>query len=298
MNSSLRHLNALRAFEAAARHQSISKAADELNVSHSVVSQHVKTLEDWFGAELFVRSGNSITLSESGRALLPRVSSGMQTLKDACSDLLRTTQKDTLIVSAEPALASQWLRKRVTEFCEKYPKINVDLRPAWQPPRLGDGHADLVIHFETRLPTTGARIHRLFPIDGYPACAPRVRDQLIGEEGCVNWNEVPLIHDNGHEIWHQWYLTHEPGSNRWQQGRLYSDLSLAIDAALDGEGIILADDFLCEKEMLKGTLVQMDPRKIRCVWYSVAMPKRATRKPAAKTFSEWLRLCCVNHVGD
>ncbi|MES0827996.1 LysR family transcriptional regulator [Ruegeria sp. SCP11] len=294
MNSSLRHLNALRAFEAAARHQSISRAAEELNVSHSVVSQHVKTLEDWFGTELFVRSGNRITLSEDGRALLPRISSGMQTLKDACSDLLRATQKGTLIVSAEPALASLWLRKRITEFCAEFPKIDVDLRPAWQPPQLGEDHADIIIHFETRLPTADARIQRLFPIDGYPACAPHVREQLISEDGNIDWQEAPLVHDNGREIWHQWYLTYEPGSNRWQQGRLYSDLSLAIDAALDGEGIILADDVLCGKEMRSGTLVQLDARQIRCVWYSVALPKKSSRKPAVETFSNWLMLATEN----
>ena len=288
MSTSLRHLNALRAFEAAARHQSIARAAAELNVSHSVVSQHVKNLEAWFGTELFIRSGNRITLSDDGRALLPRVSGGFQTLKDACSGLLRATQKGTLTVSAEPALASLWLRKHVTEFCKEFPKIDIDLRPAWQPPQLGEGHADLIVHFETRLPSTGVRTHQLFPIDGYPACAPELRDKLLVGMGSMNWSEAPLVHDNGREIWQKWFATHEPGSYRWEHGRVYSDLSLAIDAALDGEGIILADETLCEKEVKSGTLVKLDERQIRCVWYSIAVPRRTTRKPAADTFAGWL----------
>lgn len=288
MTASLRHLNALRAFEAAARHQSISKAADELNVSHSVVSQHVRNLEAWFGTDLFVRSGNRIILSEDGRALLPRISGGFQTLSDACSDLLRATQKGTLTISAEPALASLWLRKRVTEFCIEFPNIDIDLRPAWQPPKFGEDHADMIIHFETRVPTTGARLHRLFPIDGYPACAPAVRDRLLVQTGAVNWHDAPLIHDNGREIWHSWFAEHEPSNTRWQQGRVYSDLSLAIDAAVDEEGIILADDALCSKEMKTGALVKLDTRQIRCVWYSIATPRKALRKPAVDTFTEWL----------
>lgn len=288
MSTSLRHLNALRAFEAAARHQSIARAAAELNVSHSVVSQHVKNLEAWFGTELFNRAGNRIILNDAGRALLPRVSGGFQVLKDACSDLLRATQEGALTVSAEPALASLWLRKRVTEFCGEFPKIDIDLRPAWQPPRLGEGHADLIVHFETRLPTTGVRTHQLFPIDGYPACAPELRDKLLAGADGMKWQEAPLVHDNGREIWQKWFATHEPGSYRWEQGRVYSDLSLAIDAALDGEGIILADETLCEKEMKSGTLVKLDGRQIRCVWYSIAVPRRPTRKLAADTFTAWL----------
>lgn len=288
MTTSLRHLNALRAFEAAARHQSIASAAKELNVSHSVVSQHVRNLEAWFGTDLFVRSGNRIILSDDGRALLPRISGGFQTLSDACSDLLRATQKGTLIVSAEPALASFWLRKRITEFCEEFPKIDIDLRPAWQPPRLGDDHADMIIHFETRLPATGVRRHRLFPIDGYPACAPSVRERLLPQDGKVNWSEAPLIHDNGRETWHNWYSEHEPENAQWQKGRVYSDLSLAIDAAVDEEGIVLADDILCAKEIGSGALVLLDNRKIRCVWYAIATPRKASRKPAVDTFTEWL----------
>lgn len=288
MSTSLRHLNALRAFEAAARHQSIAKAAAELNVSHSVISQHVKNLEAWFGTDLFIRSGNRITLTEDGRALLPRVSGGFQVLKDACSDMLRATQKGTLTVSAEPALASLWLRKRITEFCEEFPKVDIDLRPAWQPPRIGEGYADLIIHFETRLPSAGVRKYQLFPIDGYPACSPELYDRLKLQEEGVNWSEAPLVHDNGREIWQKWFATHEPGKVQWEQGRVYSDLSLAIDAALDGEGIILADETLCAREVRSGSLVKLDDRQIRCVWYAIAVPRQATRKPAADTFAAWL----------
>lgn len=288
MSTSLRHLNALRAFEAAARHQSIAKAAAELNVSHSVISQHVKNLEAWFGTDLFIRSGNRITLSDDGRALLPRVSGGFQVLKDACSDMLRATQKGTLTVSAEPALASLWLRKRITEFCEEFPKVDIDLRPAWQPPRLGEGHADLIVHFETRLPSAGVRKHQLFPIDGYPACSPELYDRLKVQEEGVNWSEAPLVHDNGREIWQKWFAAHEPRNVQWEQGRVYSDLSLAIDAALDGEGVILADETLCAREVKSGSLVKLDDRQIRCVWYAIAVPRQATRKPAADTFAAWL----------
>ncbi|MCB4457991.1 LysR family transcriptional regulator [Leisingera sp. McT4-56] len=287
MLGSLRHLNALRAFEAAARHSSFARAAAELNVSHSVISQHIKTLEQWLGTELFRRLGNRVELSEDGRALLPQVSNGFQVLNDACDGLLRMTQSGTLVVSAEPALASLWLRKRITEFCEEYPKIDIDLRPAWQPPQLGEGHADVVIHFETRQSAGEGQQQRLFPIIGFPACTPELHNRLLADGPC-DWNSVPLVHDNGREIWHKWFSAHQPSSLCWQEGRVYSDLSLAIEAAVDGEGVVLADEVLCAKALQSGALVKLDPRQIECVWYTVASPNSTREGTAADSFVSWL----------
>ncbi len=288
MDTSLRHLNALRVFEVAARHSSFAKAGAELNVSHSVVSQHIRNLELWFGTDLFIRHGNRVELTEDGRRLQPQLSSGFQVLKDACESLLRVSQHATLTISAEPALASLWLRKRITEFCTLYPRIDIELRPAWQPPQLGDGHADMIIHFETRLPNKAAKLIRLFPIDGFPACAPDLKSRMTKDGDALGWMSSSLVHDNGREIWHQWFSAHQPDMAIWQKGRVYSDLSLAIDAAVDGEGIILADDILCRKELETGALVKCDQRQIRCVWYSLAVSKRMTGNSALGVFTAWL----------
>lgn len=288
MENTLRHLNALRVFEAAARHSSFAKAAAELNVSHSVVSQHIRNLELWFGTDLFVRHGNRVELSDDGRDLHPQIASGMQTLTDASEALLRKTRSGTLVVSAEPAVASLWLRKRITEFCGLFPRIEVDLRPAWTPAQIGEGHADMIIHFATRMPQSGVRKDDLFPIDGYPAATPQVRDRLLGEEGAIDWDKAGLVHDNGKEVWHKWYAAHQPESPGWRKGKVYSDLSLAIDAAVDGEGVILADDILCQREIASGQLVRLDQRKVRCVWYQVAVHKGASKSAASSVFKDWL----------
>lgn len=287
MHAPLRHLNALRAFEAAARHSSFARAAAELNVSQSVISQHIKTLEQWLGAELFHRLGNRVELSDAGRALLPQTSNGFQILNDACDRVLRTTRSGTLVVSAEPALASLWLRKRITEFCKEYPRIDIDLRPAWHPPQFGDGHADVVIHFETRQPAGSGHQYRLFPIIGFPACAPELHQRLSALGPC-DWGNVPLVHDNGREIWHQWFAAHEPSSMQWQDGRVYSDLSLAIEAAIDGEGLVLADEVLCARALQSGALKRFDPRHIECVWYTAALPNSTRKGMAADGFVSWL----------
>lgn len=264
-------------------------AASELNVSHSVVSQHVKNLEEWFGADLFSRHGNRVELTATGRALMPQVASGLQTLTDACEVILRKSQSGAVLVSAEPALASLWLRKHISEFCALYPRIEVDLRPAWTPELIADGQADMIIHFATRMPASDVEKFDLFPIDGYPAATPQVRDVLINASGAIDWSGAALVHDNGRETWHKWFAAFEPRSQAWRKGRVYSDLSLAIDAAADGEGVILADDILCKQEMASRRLVRLDERSVRCVWYQVALPRNTARKPAAETLRNWLR---------
>ncbi|WP_323769045.1 LysR family transcriptional regulator [Antarctobacter sp.] len=288
MRNTLRHLNALRVFEAAARHSNFAKAASELNVSHSVVSQHIKNLELWFGTELFIRHRNRVELSENGRDLLPQIASGLQTLTDASESLLRKTRSGAVVVSAEPAIASLWLRKRITEFCSLFPRIEVDLRPAWTPAQIGEGHADIGIHFETRMPGSGVLKERLFPIDGFPAATPHLSAKLTSQDDTIDWNRAILIHDNGKETWHKWYSAHEPQSPGWRSGKVYSDLSLAIDAAIDGEGVILADDILCERELLSGQLVRMDKRAIRCIWYEIGLDKNTSGSSASSFFKNWL----------
>lgn len=281
-------MNALRVFEAAARHSSFAKAGAELNVSHSVVSQHIRNLEQWLGTDLFVRYGNRVELSDNGRDLLPQIASGLQTLTDACETLLRKTQSGTVVVSAEPALASLWLRKRITDFSALYPGIEVDLRPAWTPARMDEGDADMIVHFETRIPKRGVENRKLFPIDGYPAATPEVRDTLPKSGAVFDWDRMNLVHDNGKETWHKWYAAHEPASEGWRQGRIHSDLSLAIDAAVDGEGVVLADDILCHREMSSGRLVRLDARSVRCIWYQIAVPKGISKSSASAFFRDWL----------
>lgn len=288
MSSSLRHLNALRAFEAAARHSSFAKAAGELHISHSVVSEHVKNLELWLGTELFIRHGNRITLSEDGRSLLPHLTKAFQILRDACYGLLRMSQSGALTIVAEPAIATRILRQRISAFCTEFPHVEVDLIPAWQAPQLGEGHADMIIHFDTRMPASGAVVRKLFPIDGYPACTSELKEQLMSRNGEVDYSDLPLIHDNGRQIWQQWYSTFYPDCMAWQHGRVHSNLSLAIEAAVDGEGVVLADDILCARELKSGALVKLDARETRCIWYSMAVAKDTSPNTAVVSFQNWL----------
>lgn len=288
MHSSLRHLNALRAFEAAARHSSISKAAAELNVSHSVVSQHVRNLEEWFGTKLFKRTGNRIELTIEGRQFEPQVAHGLQLLSDACSNLLQSSQVGSIVISAEPALATRWLRRKLTQFSEQFPKIDCHMRADWQVPDLIEGQVDVAIHFEERIQRLQADSSQLFPLEGFPACAPDVYEKIDFSNGPNDFLKLPVIHDNGRHIWQQWFSEHAPDSELWKSGNVLSDLALAIDAAVDGEGVFLADKVICKRELNSGLLKPIDNRSIHCTWYRIATGQNIAQNSPAMTFRNWL----------
>ncbi len=285
----LSFLNAIRAFEAAARHESLVKAANELNVSHSVISRHIRNLEEWLGADLFVRTGNRVYLTENARMISPKITSSMFDIREAFETIRQSRDLRKLSVSAEPAFASRWLRRHASKFRSENPDTNLEIKASWAPEKFDDEQSDVFIHFESRLDPRGTVGVRLFPIMGYPACAPNLYETLT-REGNQNWVlDAPLVHDHGHNIWRNWFDRHEPEHNVWQKGQVYADLSLAIDAAIDGEGVILADDEICRKEFETGTLIRLDDRVVECVWYCYRTPHDRSPSRAVETFLGWLK---------
>lgn len=279
-------LNAIRAFEAAARHESLAKAASELGVSHTVVSRHVRNLEQWLEAPLFVRSGNRVVLTEDARAASPKVTAAFQSINDTFDALRGAPRRSRIRVRAEPAFATRWLRRHAHGFRAEHPHFEIDIEAARTLPNRWDGMADVVIHFEERLPAAAGTALRLFPIDAYPACSAAFAGLSAGAP--VDLRALPLVHDHGLDMWRAWFARYEPGSEAWRNGRVYSDLSLAIDAAVDGEGVFLADDIVCATELETGALVRLDDRTLRCTWYGAAFAEATASAPAIAAFRSWL----------
>lgn len=281
-------LSALRAFEAASRYESFAKAADELCVSHSAVSQHIRMLEDSLQVKLFVRLGNRVALTEEGHALKPRIGEAFAIMAESCAYASRVSDSQSINVSAEPAFATRWLRPRLASFRTAHPDISVYLNAGWDPGSAQATSADIVIHFESWLNHPGYQVKRLFPIDGYPACSPAFLEQqgAIGEPAGLI--ELPLIHDNSRMIWRRWFNEFVPDSDAWKHGYVYTDLSLAIDAAMDGEGIFLADDILCAHEIESGALIKALPETMRCAWYCIGTHSERAADPAIDYFRDWV----------
>lgn len=283
------YLNALRAFEAAARHESLSKAAIELNVSHSVVSQHVRNLEEWMDKPLFIRFGNRVELTEDARFFATRISEAFSLLSEACGNYKGTSGELSLNITAEPAFARRWLRRRLANFQSLHPKIRVNLRSDATPPNLKDGTTDVAIHFESLLLNEGSSQDRILPIDAFPACSPAFLEKnphVRNDSQAIL--SLPLVHDNGRTVWRQWFNKYYPDSNAWEKGPVHSDLLLALDSALDGEGIFLADDLIFKREMKSGSLIQLDVRRLLCTWYCAVYNDTKPSNPAILAFRKWL----------
>lgn len=291
MKNNLQYLNAMRAFEAAARHISFAAAAKELNVSHSVISRHVRNLELWYEVDLFRRSGNHVELSEDGHVLFSEISKPFQILRDASEKFTARTRnnKVSLTVSAEPAIASRWLRRRITAYCAEYQNVEVDLMPTWRPQASDGTKTDLAVHFAGRMPETEAVEESLFPVVAYPACSPKL---LAGCDRSADvdqiFHDLPLVHDNGRRIWQNWFADHQPESNQWETGKVYSDFLLAIGAAVDGEGVILADEIICAAEYKAGSLIRLDERGTKCTDYVISQISTGTTSAAAMNLKDWL----------
>ncbi|MDO6728201.1 LysR family transcriptional regulator [Cognatishimia sp. 1_MG-2023] len=291
MKNNLQYLNAMRAFEAAARHVSFAAASSELNVSHSVISRHVRNLELWYEVDLFVRSGNHVELSEEGHVLFSEIRKPFQVLRDASEKFTARTRnnKVSLTVSAEPAVAARWLRRQITAYCDEVKNVEVDLLPTWRPQGAEGTKTDLAVHFAGRLPGAENAEESLFPVLGYPACSPKLIEGL--ESDCdfdTLAEQLPLVHDNGRRIWQNWFAQHRPGSDLWEEGKVYTDFSLAIGAAVDGEGIILADDIICASEFRNGSLVRIDERGTKCTEYVISQLADKSTQSAAEALKNWL----------
>lgn len=291
------YLNALRAFESAARYESFTKASVELNVSQTVVSQHIKRLEDWLGTKLFVRFGNRVELTEQGRLFAPTIAEAFQLIRDSCSDLRSKKRVQKLTVAAEPALASRWLRRQLSDFHKLNPHVTVDLQSSRSPLNLRGNTIDAVVHFERRLTGFVGKKERLLPLDGYPVCSPKLLERLnLTEQTKTDIRTLPLVHDNGKTIWRLWFQAHAPESDNWEEGTVYSDLSLALDATLDGEGVLLGNDVFCAREIEAGNLIKLSDQSIRCTWYSLATEEIGNASPALSAFCCWLKDTAENAV--
>ncbi|WP_413693515.1 LysR family transcriptional regulator [Psychromonas sp. KJ10-2] len=285
MNQRLPPLSSLKAFHSASIRESFAEAARELCVSQSAISQQIRVLEESLGVKLFKRLGNKVQLTDAGESLSIQVNQAFTLLSEACLKTSLIATQKSLVINAEHAMASRWLRPRLAKFRQLNPDAKITLNLGWEPNHASE--VDIVIHFEERFNTEKYELTRLLPIDCYPACSSSFyqnnADRLLN-----NIEQVPLVHDNSRTIWMQWFNKYLPNSNSWKHGYVYSDLSLALEAALDGEGLFLADDIICKQEIESGALVKVSSQSLVTAWYCIAVSKANKSNLFIDEFIEWM----------
>ena len=251
-------LPALRAFALAARHLSIKRAADVLNVTPGAVSQQIKNLEQALGTRLFTRLNRRIELTAAGAAYLPAIRAAFEEIANATGRLRATQQR--LHVSAPPSFAAHWLLRRLDRFRVRHPELELAIEASTGLANFRDDGIDLAIRYgRGRYP--GLRVDRLFAVRLVPVCSPTLLRGRGAAAREAALREHPLLHDAGRRNWRLWLQAQglagpESGIDP-QRGPSFSDQTFMLQAAVLGQGIALAPDVLIADDVAERRLVRL-----------------------------------------
>ncbi|POU03971.1 glycine cleavage system transcriptional regulator GcvA [Pseudescherichia vulneris] len=252
MSKRLPPLNALRVFDAAARHLSFTRAADELFVTQAAVSHQIKSLEDFLGLKLFRRRNRSLLLTEEGQSYFQDIKEIFSQLTEATRKLQSRSAKGALTVSLLPSFAIQWLVPRLSSFNSAYPGIDVRIQAVdREVDKLADD-VDVAI-FYGRGNWPGLRVEKLYAEYLLPVCSPLL---LTGDKPLKTPEDLAkhtLLHDASRRDWQTY--TRQLGLNlNVQQGPIFSHSAMVLQAAIHGQGVALANNVMAQSEIEAGRL--------------------------------------------
>ena len=248
-------LNAVRAFEAAARHLSFSRAADDLNVTHAAISHQVKGLETYLEVPLFRRLNRAVRLTEAGQAYLPPLRDALDTIAQATARIGGGESAGALTISTSPPFAAKWLVPRLSAFREAHPEIDVWLTPSLRVVDFAREDVDAAVRWGAG-GWPGLRIDLLGTMDVFPVCSPCL---LHGAHPLRNPEDLrhhALIHDASGEDWQRWLAAAGVGGVVPAPSLHFHDSSLVIQAAAEGQGVALAYSALVADDLAAGRLVR------------------------------------------
>jgi LysR family glycine cleavage system transcriptional activator len=286
-------LNALRAFEAAARHLNFSRAADELAVTPGAVSQQIQNLEDYVGAALFKRTPKGLLLTDAAQTALPALREAFDRLAEAASMMTAGVDGRRLTVSVAPSFAAKWLMPRLGRFEEAHPQVDVWLSAGMELVDFASGEVDLAIRYGTgRYP--GLEVHRLMGETVAPAISP----EILAEHPLLTPADLAqhvLLHDGSPDAdpscpdWPMWLAARGIKGVDGQRGPRFNQSSLVIEAAVAGRGVALAKRALAQADLDANRLVMplQDDTQVDFAYFAVH-PKVKGRLPQVKAFVAWL----------
>jgi LysR family glycine cleavage system transcriptional activator len=280
-------LSSLRAFEAAARHLSFSRAAEELLITQSAVSHHVRKVEEDIGVSLFIRQARAVTLTPAGQQYLTCLSQAFD-LVDKATDEIRRAARRTLRVSLLASFATHWLVARLPRFTAAYPDIDLILEPSTRSVNMTVEPIDLAVRYG-RGGWHGVQAQRLLTEQISPVCSPALlgpgepplqpRD-LLRHDLLMSFSKEPF----------EWQAWSEKAGVDLLQSRsvMLHDYNIVLQAAVDGQGIAMGRRRLIADHLRRGVLVEPFPELAvsEGLGYWTVMPDHP--KPQAKVFAQWL----------
>ncbi len=253
-------LNALRAFETAARLGSFSHAADELCVTPGAVAQHIRALEDWAGAPLFERHPRGVALTLIGHAVAPLLGAAFDDLAGAVHALRRMAAPTQIRIAALPSVAQLWLSPRLPKIRAIDPSLTISITALETPPNLAREPYDIAVFFGLDA-DDDIRTIPLAEDDLTPACAPGLAGRLTGPASLA---QATLLHDAAwRDDWAVWLADQNIRGIDTASGPTFSLYSLAVEEAVHGAGILIAHLPLVERHLSEGSLVTPFDARVR-----------------------------------
>src|ERR1700758_534935 len=256
-------LNALRAFEAAARHLSLTKAAQELNVAPGAISHQIRGLETLLGVELFERRARSIALTPGGKLLHPGVQTGLLYIREAVANIQSAGQERILVVSTPPGLTSKWLAPRLYRFASSYPDIDLRISSSINNANFTTDGIDVAMRNLPIDPRSDPAlvIKKLVELSFVPVCSPRLIERHGPLRTVKALARAPLIHDDTFAsraavpTWADWFRAAGIEGVNVTRGLRFNSSDHALDAASEGAGVLLAHDLLAYDDLRTGRLI-------------------------------------------
>ena len=288
-------LRSLRAFNAAARHLSFTKAADDMGVTPAAISHQIKELEDQIGVSLFTRTSRSMALTREGEILAAAAAESLDTLSRAVKRIKRLENRKVLKVSASPSIAAKWLVPRLDRFLDQAPGAEVRVDVSTTALDFERDDVDIAIRFgQGRYP--GLKSDLLFTDRIFPVCSPRIitkekpltqpRDLLRHTLIHLEYEAQGVVWPN----WKMWMLAAGITDFDDKRGMHFGQTSLTVQAAIDGHGVALGDSNLVADDITEGRLVKPFELSLKApsqFAYHVVSPLDTTQNPLVEAFRQW-----------
>lgn len=280
-------LNALKAFEAAARSESCTRAAEELCVTQGAVSQQVRALETALGIKLFIRERQRLVITEAGREYLAVVRDALDRLAVGTERLVQRQTSGVLTVSTSPDFAAKWLVHRLDQFVEAHPDVDLRVSATLHHVDFAREDVDIAVrHGDGNWP--GLDVVRLCSEQLFPVCSPKLvsgRNRITQASDLLKF---PLLRLDDWKTWSRWFDA-AGVADPVARGPVLNRASMLIDAAVNGQGIALARTVLAAWDLISGRLVKPIDVSLRVSkTYWIVCPKATSALAKIMTFRGWL----------
>ncbi|QXI23001.1 MULTISPECIES: LysR family transcriptional regulator [Pseudomonas] len=279
---------ALISFEAAARHESFTRAAEELSLTQGAICRQIASLEEFLSVELFRRSRRGVKLTEAGLSYSRRVATQLDAVERDTLSVMGQQGTNVIELAVVPTFGTQWLLPRLKDFQLQHPEVTVNLTNRTRPFLFADTEFDAAIYFGDA-DWSGTESHRLMGENPMPVCSPALlgnRKQLTAAAIA----ELPLLQQTTRPYaWRQWFNSQQLNIPRDMTGPRYELFSMLAQAAMHDMGVALIPPFLIQRELAEKRLVVANPQALSSIKaYYLMIPERKVESASLKAFRDWL----------